>query len=137
MLEIKIPADINRLNEVLEFVGASISNIGADGKFINNINIAVEEIFVNIANYAYTSVIGNVAISVTSSNDTVTIEFTDSGTPYNPLANDDPDITLSAEEREIGGLGIFMVKNIMDDVSYRFENENNILTISKQWSGSK
>ena len=132
MLEIKIPATIERLDEVLEFVAAAIGDTKADAKIHNNINIAVEEIFVNIANYAYPSGGGDVAVSVIISADEVIIEFKDGGTPYDPLAKSDPDITLSAEDRDIGGLGIFMVKNIMDSMDYRYEDNSNVLTISKQ-----
>ena len=134
MLEIKIPAKTELLDEVLEFVNAAMREAMIDRKHEININIAVEEVFVNIAHYAYSSDEGNVTISVDASQNNLAIEFRDSGQPYNPLSRDDPDTTLSAEEREIGGLGIFMVKKLMDNVSYRYENGNNVLTISKQWA---
>jgi len=132
MPEIKVPADVERIVDVLQFINETMCEAGAEGKQSNNINIAVEEVFVNIANYAYLSGDGYVIISVDITADIITIEFIDSGKPYNPLLKDDPDITLSAEEREIGGLGVFLVKNIMDNVSYRYEGGRNILTISKK-----
>jgi anti-sigma regulatory factor (Ser/Thr protein kinase) len=89
----------------------------------------VEEIFVNIAHYAYTPETGSVTIRM-SVQENIVIEFEDSGKPYNPLEKEDPDIKASAEEREVGGLGIFMVKKIMDKVEYRREGNKNILTIS-------
>jgi len=134
MLEIKIPAKTELLDEVLEFVNAAMREAMIDKKHEININIAVEEVFVNIAHYAYSSDDGDVTISVNASKNNLAIEFRDSGQPYDPLSRDDPDTTLSAEDREIGGLGIFMVKKLMDNVSYRYENGNNVLTISKQWA---
>jgi len=132
MLEIKIPAHTDRLGEVLAFVGAAMRGTGIDMKQENNINIAVEEVFVNIAHYAYPSGEGDVTVSLPVTPGSFVIEFRDSGLPYDPLSRCDPDITLSAAEREIGGLGIFMVKQLMDSVSYRYENECNVLTISKE-----
>jgi anti-sigma regulatory factor (Ser/Thr protein kinase) len=125
---INVPAKVECLYDVLAF----IQDTGIEQQ--NNINIAVEEIFVNIAHYAYPSGDGDIAVSVCIDQNRLTIEFRDSGTPYDPLAKTDPDTTLSADDREIGGLGIFMVKKLMDDVSYRYEDGKNILTIHKDIS---
>ena len=97
------------------------------------LDIAVEEIFINIANYAYAPGIGKATVRVEVSGDpvTVTITFIDRGVPYDPLKKDDPDITLSADEREIGGLGIFMTKKVMDNISYEYKGGQNILTLKK------
>ena len=96
------------------------------------IDLSVEEIFVNIASYAYREEPGKAEVSVECNNGEITIVFKDNGKPYNPLEKPDPDVTLSAEEREIGGLGIFLVKKNMDDVSYEYKNDQNILTIKKK-----
>ena len=97
------------------------------------IDIAVEEIFVNIASYAYESGDGKAVISVSTTDDNaVHITFTDMGIPYDPLAKEDPDITLSASERQIGGLGIFMTKKIMDEVKYEHRDGCNILKLVKK-----
>ena len=97
------------------------------------ISVAVEEIFVNIASYAYAPDKGSATVCVEVSGDpvTVTITFVDRGVPYDPLAKEDPDVTLSADERGIGGLGIFMTKKIMDDVAYEYRDGKNILTLKK------
>ena len=97
------------------------------------IGVAVEEIFVNIANYAYHPDKGTatVRVEVSGAPVCVTITFVDHGVPYDPLAKDDPDVTLSADAREIGGLGIFMTKRIMDDVAYEYKDGQNILTLKK------
>ena len=98
------------------------------------IELAVEEIFVNIANYAYAPEIGRATVRVSVSDDplTVTITFIDCGVPYDPLKRSDPDVTLSAEEREIGGLGIFMTKKVMDEVAYEYKDGQNVLTLKKR-----
>ena len=98
------------------------------------IQIAVEELFVNIAHYAYNPEVGPATVRVDVEDDpiSVVITFIDNGVPYDPLAKDDPDITLSAQERDIGGLGIYMVKMSMDDVSYEYKDGRNILTIKKK-----
>ncbi|MBR3991274.1 MAG: ATP-binding protein, partial [Clostridia bacterium] len=97
-------------------------------------DLAVEEIFVNIANYAYAPDKGRATVRVEVSDDpvTVTITFTDRGVPYDPLKKDDPDVTLPAGEREVGGLGIFLTKQIMDDLSYEYRDGQNILTLKKK-----
>jgi anti-sigma regulatory factor (Ser/Thr protein kinase) len=97
------------------------------------IDVAVEEIFVNIAQYVYTPKEGEAVIQL----DTETvpgaaiITFIDSGIPFNPLAVEEPDVTLSAKDRKVGGLGIFMVRRSMDDVQYEYADNKNILTIKK------
>jgi len=133
MPEIKVPANVEYLNEVSKFINDAISIINANEKFKNSIHIAVEEIFVNIAHYAYPTDGGDVIVSVNITDNNVVIVFSDNGIPYNPLEKSDPDTTLSADERSIGGLGIFMVKNLMDTMNYRYENNANVLTLSKQW----
>jgi len=124
-----VPAQVDRLSEVFAFVDEASADAGMEMKSQNNVRLAVEEIFVNIASYAYPSGEGDVTVSVSVEAERFTVAFADGGTPYDPLAKPDPDTTLPAAEREIGGLGIFMVKKIMDNVEYRYENLKNILTI--------
>jgi anti-sigma regulatory factor (Ser/Thr protein kinase) len=131
MGQITVPAQTGRLEEVLDFAGNAARDMGLAAKQLNNVNIAVEEVFVNISSYAYPSGEGEVAICVSSEPGRLVIEFRDGGTPYDPLDKTDPDTTLSADEREIGGLGILMVKKLMDDVRYRYEDGKNILTLVK------
>lgn len=131
MKELIIEASIEKLDEVLEFVNESLQISECSMKVMTQINIAVEEIFVNIAHYAYNPEIGGAVIRICISEDII-IEFEDNGKPYNPLLAMDPDITLGAQERDVGGLGIFMVKKIMDRVEYNHVNNKNILKISKR-----
>jgi len=132
MTELTIPAAVENLEQVLAFVDGQLANCPPD--VLLQIDIAVEEIYVNIAHYAYPSGRGEAtircAVSRTSPPE-ATIELVDGGIPYDPLSRKDPDITLDAEERQIGGLGIFMVKDMMDQVTYRREGGKNILTMKK------
>lgn len=131
--ELEIDAVAENLPQVTEFVDRRLEAAGCPARAQLQINIAVEEIFVNIANYAYAPGKGKVALrmEVTDEPVMVRITFVDYGIPYNPLAREDPDVTLSAQEREIGGLGIYMTKKIMDDVSYEYRDGQNILTMRK------
>ena len=131
---LKIPADLKKLTDVLLFIDDQLENIGCPLKTQMMIDIVVEELFVNIAHYAYRNGMGEAVISVQKHLDPaeIIIEFRDNGIPFNPLEKEDPDVTLSAEKRKIGGLGIFMVKKNVDDIKYRRENDQNILTIMKR-----
>ena len=128
MKELSIEAKIENLNAVQDFIKSELEASGISAKMQSQIKIVVEEIFVNIACYAYKPDTGGAVIRI-ASGDEIVIEFEDWGKPYNPLVKDDPDITATAKEREPGGLGIFMVKKIMDTVEYRRDENRNILTI--------
>lgn len=128
MKELVVEAKIERLEEVQDFVRSALD--GCTPKVLSKIAISVDEVFSNIANYAYRHEIGNATVRVTVDDD-IKIEFEDSGMAYNPLDNEDPDLSLDADERQIGGLGIFMVKNLMDSVEYVRKENKNILTIKK------
>jgi len=131
--ELIVPAKIDRLYEVQAFVEGLMEEAGFSMRMINSIALVVEEIYVNIACHAYPSGEGDAVIRVTVGNDkSVELIFEDSGKPYDPLEKEKPDINLSAEEREIGGLGIFMYRSIMDETEYRYENGKNILTLRKK-----
>lgn len=127
-LELVIDAKTEKLDDVLDFIDGFLEEHGCPMKAMNQINIAAEEIFVNIAHYSGSE---KARITITESDGLVSITFADTGTPYDPLAKPDPDVTLSAEERDIGGLGIFLTKKIMDWVSYEHKDGYNILTMRK------
>ena len=131
MKEMTLLAKTEYLDQVLQFVDGLLEENGCTMRAQLELDIAVEELFVNIASYAYRPKEGPVTIQVSFEGNIVSIVFIDGGKPYNPWEKKDPDITLSAEEREIGGLGIYLVKNTMNQVDYRYENEKNILTIQK------
>ena len=132
--ELNIEAKIENLPKVMAFLEDAMEEIQFPMKEQMQLSVAAEEIFVNICHYAYTPKTGSVYIRlVTSQNPTaISLTFIDSGKPYNPMEKEDPDITLSAEEREIGGLGIYMVKQSMDKVSYRYDNGKNIVILKKK-----
>ena len=133
MKELTIAATVENIPAVTEFVDAQLEALDCPVKAQMQIDVAIDELFGNIAHYAYNPDVGEATVRVEVVGDplSVVITFIDGGVPYDPLKAADPDTTLSAEEREIGGLGIFMVKKSMDDVSYRYENGRNILTIRK------
>ena len=133
MKELLVEATDDNLAKVLEFVDEQLEANDCPMKTQIQVDIAVEEIFVNISHYAYESGVGPATIRAEVTKDplAVTLTFVDQGIPYDPLAKEDPDITLSADDRQIGGLGIFMVKKSMDDVAYQYKDGQNILTIKK------
>lgn len=131
--ELEIEADVDNLHEVLGFIETHLTEIDCSPRDMMQINIAAEEIFVNISTYAYAPDKGKAVVRVEVSQDpvTVTITFIDGGVPYDPLQKEDPDVSLPASEREVGGLGIFMTKQAMDDVIYEYKDGRNILTLKK------
>lgn len=132
MKELEIEATVDNLGKVIDFVNEQLEQVGCSMKAQMQIDIAVEEIYVNIAHYAYQPT-GPATIRVELEQEplSVILTFIDHGVPYDPLAKEDPDLTLSAEERPIGGLGIFMVKKSMDHVAYEYKDGKNILTLKK------
>jgi len=131
--EINIEATIENIPVVTEFVEGKLEELGCSMKIMTQIDIAIDELFSNIARYAYHPEIGSavVRVEVTEEPLAAIITFIDHGKPYDPLAKEDPDITLSAEDRGIGGLGIFMVKKTMDNIEYEYKDGQNILKITK------
>lgn len=126
-------ATLQDITNVTEFVEDTLAKIHCDMKSIIQINVAIDELFSNIVRYGYPKEPGPVTVKVVEkqSPHAVCIRFEDEGIPYNPLTKEDPDTTLSVENRQIGGLGIYMVKKTMDSMKYKYENGKNILTISK------
>ena len=133
MNELTITATVENIEAVTDFVNEQLEAIDCPMKAQMQIDIAIDELFGNIAHYAYNPEVGDATVRVEVIEEplAVVITFIDKGVPYDPLAKADPDITLSAEEREIGGLGIFMVKKSMDDITYEYKDGQNILKIRK------
>ena len=131
MNEMRITAEDKNMDTVTDFIHSCLPE-DCTPAIINKIDLAVEEIFVNIAHYAYNPTVGEAWISASFVDNTLTIIFKDNGKEFNPIAKADPNITLSAEERDIGGLGIFLTKKFMDSVDYEYKNRQNILTIHKK-----
>ncbi|MBQ2083365.1 MAG: ATP-binding protein [Lachnospiraceae bacterium] len=134
MKEITVDATLDNIETVTDFIDAELERVDCPPKAMMQINIAVDELFSNIARYAYEPEKGpaTVRVEVDPDSPEVVITFLDHGKPYNPLENEDPDITLSAEERGIGGLGIFMVKKTMDEIEYEYRDGKNILRVKKK-----
>ena len=134
MKEITVDATIENMNTVTAFVDDFLDQIACHMKSKIQINIVIDEIFGNICHYAYKDSVGAVTVRVESGNTpkAVFLTFTDNGIPYNPLETEDPDITLSSEERKIGGLGIYLVKKNMDEMKYEYVNQQNRLWMEKR-----
>ena len=132
--EITVNATVDNLTQVIDFIDAQLESAGCSMKPQMQVDIAVEELFVNVASYAYDGMEGEITIrfDVDRKNNTAVITLIDRGVPYDPLKKEDPDVSLSAEQRQIGGLGIFMVKKSMDSMEYRYENKCNIVTLRKK-----
>ena len=133
MKELTVEAKTTNIEAVTDFVNEQLEALDCPMKAQMQIDIAIDELFGNIAHYAYNPEIGQATVRVEVIEEplSVVITFIDNGVPYDPLAKADPDTTLSAEEREIGGLGIYMVKKSMDDITYEYRDGQNILAIKK------
>ena len=132
--EIEVEAAVDHLQEVLDFIESRLEEVGCGMKTQMQLTVAVEEIFVNIASYAYAPGSGRAKVCLELSREPkqATVTFTDRGRPFDPTAQEDPDVTLQAEEREVGGLGIFLVKKTMDDMTYQYQGGRNELCLKKK-----
>lgn len=136
MKEITVDAIKENVVAVTEFVESELEMAGCPMKPMMQINVAIDEMYSNVSLYAYGDKSGKVTVKldILSDPDRAVITFEDEGIPYNPLEKDDPDVTLSADEREIGGLGIFLVKKTMTDVLYEYKDGKNCLTLVKHFA---
>jgi len=134
MKELTIAATVENIETVTEFVNEQLEALDCPIKAQMQIDIAIDELFGNIAHYAYNPGTGDATVRVEVVREplSVVITFIDKGVPYNPLSNADPDTGLSLEERGVGGLGIYIVKKSMDEITYSYQDGKNILTIRKQ-----
>ncbi len=136
MEKLKIDAKVENLDHVIGILEEKLETMDCPFKIVTQLSIALEEIFVNIAHYAYESEgagWAELTFEKLDGGKGISIALKDGGRAYNPLAKEDPDVTLGAEERQIGGLGIFMVKKSMDKVSYEYKDGCNIFTMEKSW----
>ncbi|MBR2067908.1 MAG: ATP-binding protein [Solobacterium sp.] len=133
MAELTIEATLENIPKVTAFVDEHLEELNCPFKAQTQIDIAIDELFSNIAKFAYNPEVGPATVNVEVEDDplSVVITFIDHGIPYDPLKNVDPDVTLSAEERKVGGLGIYLVKKTMDDIAYEYKDGKNILKIKK------
>ena len=139
MKSITVEAKIENVDKVTEFVNEVLEEKDCPLKVQMQLDVAIDEIFGNIAYYAYGKGSGNATIQIEMEDNPpkITLIFIDQGIPYNPLENKDPDITLDIQDREIGGLGIFLVKKTMDELSYEYVDGQNILTMKKELAKDK
>ncbi|MCJ7784695.1 MAG: ATP-binding protein [Desulfobacterales bacterium] len=130
LLSLHLPARLENLGRFKEFVADCARTEGFDQRRIQEIELALEEALVNIFNYAYPETPGDIEINCKLETGRLIIEIIDSGIPFDMTSLSDPDLTADVEERKIGGLGIFLVKKMVDEVRYRREKDRNILTFA-------
>lgn len=133
MSDMAVAAKVEALSQVIQYINENLNHFGCREELINQIDLAVEEIFVNIAHYAYSGGEGDALISIELQGNPpqAIIRFSDSGKPYNPTAREAPDLLLPLQERPIGGLGIFLARKYMDSMEYEYKNGRNMLTLCK------
>ncbi len=132
MKELTLPATIENIDVATDFIDEELEAHNCPMKAITQINIALDELFSNIARYAYPDSQGMATVRIDIDSERIFLQLADSGIEFNPLKNDDPDITASIDNRSVGGLGIFMVKKTMDEVKYEYINNQNIISIIKK-----
>ena len=135
MKELTLEATLENLTQVTDFLGRELEAAGCPMKAQIAISIAAEEIYVNIAHYAYAPETGDAALclELVPEPPAAVLTFRDRGVPFDPLAKPDPDVTLAAEDRAVGGLGIFIVKKTMSPVTYKRRSGLNILKMGKDY----
>ena len=134
MKELSIAATIENIAPVTDFVNCELEALSCSERIRSQIDVAIDELFGNIAQYAYGSDVGpaTVRVEVVEEPLAVVITFIDNGMPYDPLTQAEPDIHAPLEARQAGGLGIFLVRQTMDDVTYEYKNGQNILKVRKR-----
>ena len=133
-MELKIEAVVENIEKVTDFVNEQLEELGCSMQMQLQVDVALDEIFSNICNYAYDPEdVGMAAIDVVDNPEDGSVEIIirDRGIPFDPLKKEDPDVSLGVKERAIGGLGIFMVKKMMDNIKYEYRDGANVLTITK------
>jgi len=128
-MNVRLPAKLIHLEQLVDFVANCAQRQGIGPKRVGEIKVAVEEAIVNVINYAYGDGEGDVEVICTSENDRFIIKIIDSGLPFDLLSHKDPDISLDVSEREIGGLGIYLIKRLVDHIEYKRKDDNNVLTL--------
>lgn len=133
MEQLILEATVENLPQATEFIIESLEEKNCKPKVTMQMELVMEELFVNIAHYAYKPDTGNCIIQREFEENprAIIVTFIDSGVPYNPLKHEDPDTSLGVEEREIGGLGIFLVKKNVDNISYEYKDGQNVLRLKK------
>ena len=131
MKKLTVKAQIDNIADVMDFVNAELEKHNFPENAQNDLNLVVDEIFANIAHYAYDDGDGIAEVFICVGEKTL-LRFVDSGKPYNPLEKEEPDLDIPLEEREIGGLGIHFVKNVVDKIEYEYKDGKNILTVTKE-----
>ncbi len=129
---LKLAASLDNYEKFMDFLQAQIDDSCVGSDIMSDILIVVEEIIINVINYAYPDKKGDLEVCIEKKDDLLIIVFKDGGIPFNPLEKPDPDITKPIEDRDIGGFGILLVKKLMDEVNYMYKEDRNVLTVIKK-----
>lgn len=133
MKELTLQAVIENMPQLMLWLDSQLEAMDCPARAQVQLDIAADELFSNIANYAYEGSVGDVTVCLEKLDPpAIRLTFVDQGKPYDPLQTEDPNTTLSAEQRQPGGLGIYMVKKSMDAMTYQYQDRKNILTILKK-----
>ena len=133
MVKIEATADLKNLKLLTGFIESSLKKITSNFELLHDLILASEEIIVNIILYSYPEEKGLIKVWIfLDKNSFVSIVIKDHGQPFNPLEKQEPDLAASLDQRAIGGLGIFLVKKLVDDISYCRKNNSNILILKKK-----
>lgn len=132
MSKLSFPAIPSQIEQIIDQIMTAPEVVSVPEEMLFTLRLAVEELVANVVNYAYTNEEGNLEVDIIVKDNQLSITFIDHGVPFNPLVQNDPDVTLSAEDRQIGGLGIFLVKQVMDSVEYYFVDGKNHTVIRKK-----
>ena len=132
-MQLELDTNIENVDVLTATANKVLAGLGCPKKAMAQIDIALDELFSNISHYAYGGNVGKVYVSIDAipNKKGVSITLEDEGIPFDPLAREDPDVTLGIHERTIGGLGIFLVRRTMDSMHYEYRNRRNRLTITK------
>lgn len=128
-------ADIDHLEEINNFIEQSLNELDIQGESCGHICVSLDEAVTNVVMYAYPKTKGNVRITIERLNDRLSVEIIDSGVPFNPLNHPVPDVSASIEKRMIGGLGIHLMRNMMNELNYRRIGDKNCLSLVKHIGG--
>lgn len=136
MKELHIESKLENIEKVTDFINTHLMSENATKNFCSSIDVVIDEIYSNIVNYSKLTEDDKVSVKIEIDGipKKITIQFVDAGIPYDPLTTKDPNVDAKVEERDVGGLGIFMVKKIMDDVHYEYKDNKNVLTLTKNFS---
>jgi serine/threonine-protein kinase RsbW len=130
--ELIIDSNIEKIPEVSALLGEEMQTFGFGSEEILDTQLAVEEAIINVINHGYKNPGGEIIVSCRISTDCIKVQITDAAPRFDPLSVPEPELDSTLEDRGVGGLGVFLIRRVMDEISYRYENGKNILVLIKR-----